>query len=50
VAKVEGVAKGWGREGMWRKILDLGYQEGMLKVGKVAVDATTVEARKGWKG
>jgi len=37
VAKVEGVAKGWGREGM-------------LKVGKVAVDATTVEARKGWKG
>jgi transposase len=31
----------------WRRLLELGYQAGRLKLGAVAVDATTIEARKG---
>jgi len=31
----------------WRRLLELGYQAGRLRLGAVAVDATTIEARKG---
>jgi transposase len=34
-------------EGLWRRLLELGYQAGRLRLGAVAVDATTIEARKG---
>jgi len=34
-------------EGLWRRLLELGYQAGRLRLGAVAIDATTVEARKG---
>jgi transposase len=33
----------------WRRLLELGYQAGRLKLGVVATDATTIEARKGGK-
>jgi hypothetical protein len=33
----------------WRRLLELGYQVGRLKLGAVATDATTIEARKGGK-
>jgi hypothetical protein len=29
------------------RLLELGYQAGRLKLGAVAIDATTIEARKG---
>jgi transposase len=31
----------------WRRLLELGYQAGRLKLGAVVTDATTIEARKG---
>jgi len=34
-------------EGLWQRLLELGYQAGRLKLGAVAIDATTIEARKG---
>ena len=37
---------GYGK-GYSEKPLDLGYQEGKVKMGTTAVDATTVEAGKG---
>jgi transposase len=33
----------------WRRLLERGYQAGRLKLGAVATDATTIEARKGGK-
>jgi transposase len=34
-------------EGLWRRLLELGYRAGRLRLGAVAIDATTIEARKG---
>ena len=31
----------------WQRLLELGYQAGRLRLGAVAADATTIEARKG---
>jgi|GEM_PF-4967827 len=31
----------------WRRLLELGYRAGRLRLGAVAIAATTVEARKG---
>jgi len=41
----------WGEEGVWKRILEAliakGYSMDRLKLDGVAVDSTTVEARKG---
>jgi len=41
----------WGREGVWSKVVEAlaskGYSMGKLKLDRVSVDSTTVEARKG---
>ena len=43
--------KRWQREGVWKRILEAliskGYLMGRLSLDRVAVDSTTVEARKG---
>jgi hypothetical protein len=31
----------------WRRLVELGYQAGRLRLGAVAIDVTTIEARKG---
>jgi len=36
-------------EGLWQRLLELVYQVGRLKLGAVAIDATTVDARTGGK-
>jgi transposase len=43
--------KRWEREGVWSKIVEAlaskGYSMGKLRLDRVSVDSTTVEARKG---
>jgi len=43
--------KRWSEEGVWKRVLEAliakGYSTGRLSLDRVAVDSTTVEARKG---
>jgi len=43
--------KHWGKEGVWPKVVEAlaskGYSMGKLRLDRVSVDSTTVEARKG---
>ncbi len=46
--------KVWQEQGVWGGLLqslsELGYREGKVELERVAVAASTVEARKGWRG
>jgi transposase len=37
-------------EGLWQRLLEAGYRQGKVGLEAVAVDATTVEAKKGGRG
>ena len=37
-------------EGLWQRLLEAGYRQGKVGLEAVAVDAITIEAKKGGRG